>query len=315
MNILLTGSLAFDRIMDFPGYFKEHILPDQIHQLNVSFNIERLEEKRGGTAGNIAYTLALLGEKPSIVAAAGKDFSSYSDYLQQIGLPTNCIEVHDDILTATAYIITDRDDNQINGFFMGAMARPTTLSLDAYAPEDTIVLLSPGNKEDMRRYAHECRQKGIRYIFDPGQTLPFLTEEEIAEILNGAYILITNDYELAMIKKRLQLSQEDILQQVQISITTYGKEGSQIQTQEEVIRIPVCPPSAVVDPTGAGDAYRAGLIKGLLVSDDWRKRGLLASTAASYAIEQYGTQEQQYSAEDFYLRYEETFSEPCPLRS
>lgn len=315
MQIILTGSLAIDRIMDFPGQFKDHLLPDKLHNLNISFNIERLEEKRGGTAGNIGYNLSLLGETARIVASAGNDFGLYLDYLHGLALPipTDGIEIQDDLTTASAYIITDRDDNQITGFFMGAMARETTADLSTLDPEETMVVLAPGNKGDMLRYAATCKERGIPYVFDPGQTLPFLTPDEIRILVNGANILISNDYELLMVMNRTGLTEAEIRGQVEMLVTTYGREGSRIAVAEGDLRVPICAVETVKDPTGAGDAYRAGLLKGLMTDCDLDQAGRLAATAAAYAIEQYGTQEHNYTLDDFCERYKANFSETCPI--
>lgn len=313
MNIVLTGSLAFDRIMVFPGYFKEHILPDKIHNLNVAFNIEKLEEKKGGTAGNIAYSLALLGERPRIVASAGNDFDQYLAYMEKMGLPVDGVEVQADTTTASAYIITDKSDNQITGFFMGAMTTETKAEVQSW-DNDTVVCLSPGNKQDMLRYSEECRQAGTQFIFDPGQTLPFLEPDEIKTIMQGAYILIVNDYELEMIMNRTEMSEEDIRAQVEVLIVTLGKEGSKIKTKEEEIIIPACKTDIVKDPTGAGDAFRSGLLKGLSMDLDFATVGRIASTAAVYAVEHYGTQEHTYTIKEFCDRFKENFSQECPIK-
>lgn len=313
MNIYISGSLAFDRIMDFPGYFQEHILPDKIHSLNVSFNVEKLKEKKGGTAGNIAYSLSLLNEYPNIVASVGNDFSSYLSYLKKLKLATKYIKVFKDITTACAYIITDLDDNQITGFYMGAMANRTHIDLKKSDPKNTIVILSPGNKKDMIQYSAECRKSGIKYIFDPGQTLPFLTPNEIKRIIKGSYILISNDYELQMIIKRTNLSENDIFKMSKIIITTLGKKGSVIRTSNKNIFIKSCKAKKIVDPTGAGDAYRAGILKGLAVNLGLEQLGRIASVAAVYAVENYGTQEHKFTFAEFKKRYQATFLENCPI--
>ncbi len=313
MNNLLTGSLAFDRIMNFPGHFKEHILPDKIHNLNVSFNIERLEEKKGGTVGNIAYSLSLLQQQPIIIASAGNDFTAYLQYLKDLGISTEHIEVHEDVTTASAYIITDMSDNQITGFFMGAMERETSATMTDWNAADSMVCLSPGNKQDMLRYSRECKENSTRYIFDPGQTLPFLEPEEITELITGAYILVTNDYELQMILNRTELTEQDIREKVSVLITTLGKEGSTIMVEGEQHDIPVCSTTDVKDPTGAGDAYRSGIIAGISNDLSWDQVGKVASVAAVYAVEQYGTQEHSYTMKEFQKRYQESFNEQCPI--
>lgn len=317
MNIILTGSLAFDRIMNFPGYFREHILPDKIHSLSVSFNIDRFEEQRGGTAGNIAYSLALLGEKPIIIAAAGKDFNGYKNHLEKFGLVTEAIEVLVTVPTAAAYIITDKDDNQITGFHVGAMGEETHAKITDYADQNGLVCLSAGNKKDMLRYAQECRSAGVKFIFDPGQTLPFLAPAEIKAILDGAMMMIVNDYELQMIINRTKLSENDLLDKVGALVVTLGKKGSVIKKRDgsgvTQWRIAAGRSDIVKDPTGAGDAYRAGIIKGLAAGLSLEQCGRLGATAAVYAVEHYGTQEHNYTLAEFCERYKNNFQEECPL--
>lgn len=314
MHILLTGSLAFDRIMDFPGYFKDNILPDKIHSLNVAFNIERLEEKRGGTAGNIAYSLFLLGEQPKIIATAGKDFEPYMNFLKIKGAETAGIELHQDTFTAVAHIINDLSNNQITGFFMGAMGKETTATLANYDPTNTMVVLSPGNKADMLRYAAEAKDRNIRFVFDPGQTLNWLSGEDLLTLLSGAHVFIANDYEFEMVKKKAGLTSEQLLGMAKHVVVTLGQDGSRIHTgTEEPVHIPVCSVSGVKDPTGAGDAYRAGLLKGISAGLSLEQAGKIGAVAAAYAVEQYGTQEHVYTIEEFKKRYQDEFGELCPL--
>lgn len=314
MQYVLTGSIAIDRIMDFRGRFKEHILPDQIHSLNVSFNIERLTEKKGGTATNIAYSLALLGEQPRIVAAAGNDFQNYGAYLEGLGLNTSGIELFEDVPTASCYITTDLDNNQVTAFNMGAMAMETGMQIaDLSDPENTIVVLSPGNKGDMLRYSEECRQAGVKFVFDPGQTLPFLESAEIEQIMDGAYMLVVNDYEFKMITERTSLTREAIEEKVQVLVITLGGEGAEITENGEKTLVAPVKDVTVADPTGAGDAFRSGLFKGIALGHNWQISGQLGATAAAYAIEKVGTQEHEYTVEEFNKRYEESFGTPSPI--
>lgn len=314
MDIFLTGSLAFDRIMNFPGVFSEHILPEKIHDLNVSFNIDRLIEKRGGTAGNIAYSVALLGQTPTIVASAGKDIGSYLQAVESWGLPTTRIAVHDTELTAVANIMTDQKDNQITAFYMGAMAVETDMQIaDLPNPSETLVVLSAGNKADMLRYSTECKEFGVRYMFDPGQTIPFLTPEELKTLIFGADMFVTNDYELQMIMNRTGLTEEQILGQVRTLVTTKGKDGSTFISMNGRVDVPACRVADVKDPTGAGDAFRAGMLAGLAAGASVEQLGRLGATAAAYVVETVGTQEHHYSHENFAARYTEQFGEPCPL--
>ena len=302
-KIFVSGSLAFDRIMDFPGYFKDNILPEKIHNLNVSFNIEELRENYGGTAGNIAYNLSLLNLQPTILATAGKDFEKYQQYLLEKKINLDGVKVIEHEFTAAAYIITDKADNQITGFHMGAMKYDTDYTIAS----GDLLLISPGNIHDMLRYQDQAQNLHMPYIFDPGQTLPFFQPEELRALVNGAKVLITNDYELDLVKKKTGFSEEQILEIVEILVTTKGDKGSQIKTKKEVLQVPVVKPKAVLDPTGAGDAYRAGFIYGLLYNKDLETCGKLGALTAVYAVEQYGTQNHKYTLEEFEKRYKENF--------
>ena len=228
MNIYISGSMAYDRIMDFPGSFADYILPEKIHVLNVCFNVTSLQEKFGGTAGNIAYSLGLLGERPVIIATIGKDHGPYFSWLEQNKLSLEGIEIVPEEFTAGAYITTDKSDNQITGFNPGAMKKATRFDLGKAAPEDSVVLIAPGNLEDMIGYAAACRGKGIRYICDPGQSLTLWTGDQLRDWIRGSMMLITNDYELEVIMKMTGLKKADILGLTGMIITTLGEHGSLI---------------------------------------------------------------------------------------
>ncbi|HYQ48774.1 MAG TPA: carbohydrate kinase family protein [Thermodesulfovibrionales bacterium] len=310
MNIFISGSMAYDRIMDFPGYFKDYILPDKIHVLNVCFNVNGLQEKFGGTAGNIAYSLGLLGERPTIIAAIGKDYPTYFAWLQKNNLSTDGIEVVPEEFTAGAYITTDRSDNQITGFNPGAMKRATSFDLNSADPKSSVVLIAPGNLQDMTGYASRCRELGIPYICDPGQSLTLWDGELMREWIRGSMMLITNDYELEIIMKMTGLTKGEILGLAQMIITTLGEKGSLISRKGKQDRmIPSAKVTGILDPTGAGDAYRAGLLKGLAMNRDMEASAMMGAVAAAYAVEQYGTQEHSYTFEEFLSRYRDNFGE------
>ena len=299
MNIIISGSLAYDRIMDFPGSFSDHILPDKIHVLNVCFQVNGMKEKFGGTAGNIAYSLTLLGEKPFVCAAIGLDYQRYFDWLSKNGIATEHIRIIADEFTAGAYITTDRSDNQITGFNPGAMKYTTDLNLDAFSPTDTLMIISPGNLEDMKHYPHVCRQKGIPFIFDPGQSLPMWNAEDLIEAMRGSLILIVNDYELDLIIAKTGLDKKALLDLTGLIITTLGELGSRVTTRDGEIEIPACRPAKVEDPTGAGDAYRSGLLFGMARGLDIHQCAKMGSACASFAVECYGTQEHTFGPDDF----------------
>jgi adenosine kinase len=307
MEIYISGSLAYDRIMDFPGKFADHILPDKIHILNVCFMVNGLTEKFGGTAGNIAYSLALLEEQPLILATAGKDFTRYQDWLERYNLPVRGIRIIPEEFTAGAYITTDQSDNQITGFNPGAMKYRSLFSFDDLKPETAIAIVAPGNLEDMLIFCQTYKEKNIPYIFDPGQSIPMWSGERLVEMLTGANITISNDYELEMIIKKTGLSKAEIIDRSNVLITTLGENGSLIQNRQEERQVPAAPAGRVADPTGAGDGYRAGLIKGLILGKGLVGAAQLGAVCASYVVECYGTQEHSFTPEQFWARYEENF--------
>jgi adenosine kinase len=307
MQTYISGSLAYDRIMDFPGKFQDHILPEKIHIINVSFTVNGMKEKFGGTAGNIAYNLALLGEKPLILATAGKDFAVYEQWLQKHQLSLTGIRKIPDEFTACAYITTDEADNQITGFNPGAMKFPSLYSFNGLAPDNTLAIISPGCIEDMRCYSHFFKEQKIPYIFDPGQSIPALSSDDMMKMITGAQILVSNDYELEMIKKGTGWNKNDILQRTPTVITTLGEHGSILTANGNEIKIRAAKAATLHEPTGAGDAYRAGLIKGLLMKKSLLESAQIGSTCASYVVEKHGTQEHQFTLDEFWKRYRENF--------
>ncbi len=309
MNIYISGSMAYDRIMDFPGSFADYILPDKIHVLNVCFNVTSLQEKFGGTAGNIAYSLGLLGERPVIIATIGKDHGPYFSWIGQNGLSLEGIEIIPEEFTAGAYITTDKSNNQITGFNPGAMKQPTRYDLSNVDPKKAIVLIAPGNLQDMIGYAATCREKGIQYICDPGQSLTLWTGEQLRDWIRGSMMLITNDYELEVIMKMTGLKKAEISSLTGMIITTLGEHGSLISADGKDLKVPAAKVSEVLDPTGAGDAYRSGLIKGMALGRDIETAAKMGAVAATYAIEKYGTQEHHYTYEAFTERYRMNFGE------
>jgi|WetSurSiteA1Bulk_404760.scaffolds.fasta_scaffold00136_9 adenosine kinase len=309
VNIYISGSMAYDRIMDFPGKFSDYILPDKIHILNVCFNVNGLVEKFGGTAGNIAYSLSLLNEKPYIVATIGKDYQNYFAWLQKNNIPVDGITIIHEEFTAGAYITTDLSDNQITGFNPGAMKYASHYAFDGPAAHGALCLIAPGNLDDMVGYAGICREKGIPYLCDPGQSLTKWDGVLLRNWLSGSMALISNDYELEVIMKMTGLNKQELMSLTKMIITTFGEKGSLISSADGDIQIPAAKTGKVIDPTGAGDAYRAGLLKGMITGRDIRTSGKMGSVAAVYAVESYGTQEHSYRYEEFLERYRENFGE------
>ena len=309
MNIYISGSLAYDRIMDFPGRFSDHILPDKIHILNVCFTVNGMVEKFGGTAGNVAYSLSLLGERPVIVAAIGKDYGTYFAWLRQNGLPLDGIRIVEDEFTAGAYITTDKADNQITGFNPGAMKYQAEFDFGDQDAGESICLIAPGNLRDMIEYAAACRDKGIKYICDPGQSLTQWDGKALRDWLEGSSVLISNDYELELIMKMTGMDKKGLLGLTGTIITTIGEKGSLVSSVSSDDGIGVAQVTGVVDPTGAGDAYRAGLLKGFAMGKDMLTSAKMGTISAAYAVEKYGTQEHRFSYQDFLNRYTENFGE------
>jgi adenosine kinase len=295
--------------MDFPGKFSDHILPDKIHILNVCFTVNGMVEKFGGTAGNIAYSLSLLDEKPYVLATIGKDYQRYFDWLKKNNIALDGIKIIHEEFTAGAYITTDKSDNQITGFNPGAMKYPSEYGFAGAASHNSIGLIAPGNLHDMIEYAMIYRKRGIPYICDPGQSLTSWKAEALAEWISGSTILISNDYELEMIMKMTSMDKKGLLRLAKTVITTLGENGSLISTLQSDVHIPAVQTLTVVDPTGAGDAYRAGLLKGLVVGKSIETSAKMGSLAAAYAVENYGTQEHHYSFYDFIQRYRENYGE------
>ncbi len=317
MRIVVTGSLAYDYIMDFPGYFKDHMLHDKAHMLSVSFLVDSMRRMRGGVAGNIAYNLALLGERPLIVSTAGQDFGEYRAWLDRQGVDTSGIVEIDNEFTSSCFINTDRANNQIVAFYAGAMTHARTLSLAHLGLNgDDLVVISPTDPEAIERYAVECQQLGIPYVFDPGKQTPRLEERHIRIGLAGAKVLVGNDYEFGMMAKRLDISEEELIATAPLTVVTRGELGSIIYAQGHAaqgVQIPIAPVQQVCDPTGAGDAYLAGLVFGIARDLPLEVTGRVAALAAAYAIEERGCQEHRYSLAQFAERYQSAFGVEFPL--
>jgi adenosine kinase len=299
MDTVVTGSFAFDYIMRFPGRFTDHILPDKLDSISLSFLVDDMRKVRGGCAPNIAYSLALLGERPRLMAAAGPDASEYKDWLEDNGVDTSLLYICDDCFTASFFVNTDLDQNQIASFYTGAMARASELSLHDAKPKPDVVIVSPNDPLAMHKYAQECRELDIRLIYDPSQQVARIDGEQLSADLVGAEILILNDYEYGILQKKTGLTEEQLLQRVNTIIVTLGEHGSRIVTQDEVIEVPTAVPAVVLEPTGVGDAYRAGLLKGLARGYSWPVIGRIAALAAIYVIEQPGPQPRRYAIAEF----------------
>ncbi|MFZ4698487.1 MAG: carbohydrate kinase family protein [Candidatus Methylumidiphilus sp.] len=306
MSVLICGSMAYDTIMVFHDRFKNHILPEQVHILNVSFLVPDLRREYGGCAGNIAYNLKLLGGEPLIMAAVGKDFQPYSQWLAYCGLSHEFIRVLDDSFTAQAYITTDMDDNQITAFHPGAMS----FSHLSQVPGNRGIklgIVSPDGKQGMVEHARQFHAAGIPFIFDPGQGMPMFNGDELLEFVGLADWVTLNDYESKLMEERTGLGLEKLAKKVKALIVTKGGEGSFIHTEGGIVEIPSAKPKAVIDPTGCGDAYRAGLLHGLAEGLGWETTGRIASLLGAIKVETAGTQNHGFSLNEFKERYRENF--------
>jgi adenosine kinase len=313
MSIVITGSIAYDYLMFFPGRFREHILPEQIHQISLSFLVESMRKQRGGCAPNIAYTLALLGERPTVMATVGQDFGEYRAWLDDAGVDTSAIVEVEGEFTSSFFVNTDQENNQIASFYMGAMGRADQLSFHDLEQEVEVAIISPNAPAAMVKYVRECQELGIPYIYDPSQQIIWLSGDDLVEGARGARILIVNEYEFGMMQNKTGLSEHELLALPESTAVTRGEGGSTIYAPDQILTIPAVPPETLVEPTGVGDAYRAGLIKGLLRGLPWETTGRIASLAAAYVLEQEGTQNHHYSLEEFLARYQSVFGESLRL--
>jgi adenosine kinase len=298
--------MAYDTIMVFNDRFKNHILPEQVHILNVSFLVPELRREYGGCAGNIAYNLKLLGGDPVAMATVGKDFQPYSQWMAYCGLSQAFIKVIDDCYTAQAYITTDMDDNQITAFHPGAMSFSHENDVSKPVGID-LGIVSPDGKDGMVLHAQQFAQAGIPFIFDPGQGMPMFNGEELMAFVELADWITLNDYEAKLMEERTGLTPEQLATKVKALIITKGGDGSLIYTGGEVLEIPAAKPKAVLDPTGCGDAYRAGLLYGLSEGLDWPTTGRIASLIGAIKIETAGTQNHAFTLTEFKERYRENF--------
>lgn len=307
MEILVSGSMAYDRIMDFDGKFSDHILPDQLHMINVSFTVNSLTENFGGTAGNIAYSLSLLGENPRILATIGQDYHRYFDWLKHIGVATEDIRVVDDELTAGAYITTDVENNQITGFNPGAMKQQSGFAFDAIDPKECLAIVAPGNLQDMAYYTAEQQNRGIFTIFDPGQSLPAWEPTELAKCISQSRMLVCNDYEMGMVCNSTGMSREQVAETVETVVVTKGSDGCALITVDGIVAVPVVPTDDAVDPTGAGDAFRGGLIKGIVAGLSMERAVQMGNVAGHYAVGKWGTQQYSFTMDEFNAKLEQHF--------
>lgn len=310
MRIAITGSIAFDYIMSYPGQFKEMLLAESLDSISVSFLVDDMTRHRGGVAPNIAYTLALLGERPVLVGTAGVDFDVYKDALDEVGVDTSGTRIYDDLYTASFFVSTDSQQAQIAMFYTGAMARSRDVSLaDAVNGALDLAVISPNDPVAMRNLIAECKARGIPYMYDPSQQVARVTGEELAEGVDGAHILITNEYEYTALTRKTGYTHDDLMERAGTVIVTRGENGTDIYTDDNIYHIPVVAPSVLRDPTGVGDAFRGGLLKGLAAGWGWELSGRIGALAATYTLEQVGTQNHAYTRREFVDRFRQQFDD------
>jgi adenosine kinase len=309
MDILLTGSVAYDYLMTFPGKFQEQILPERLASISLSFLVESMSKQRGGIAPNIAYTMALLGEKPRIMATVGEDFGDYRAWLDSKGVDTSLMKVIPGVFTASFFATTDQVSAQIASFYPGAMGYSATQSIAELDPRPDLVMVSPSAPDAMMKFPAECRELGIPYLYDPSQQVLRLEGSELARDMEGAQFLFCNDYEFGLISKKTGWSLDQMLDHVKVLVITRGKDGADLYAGEDTVHIPTVPEDEVVDPTGVGDAFRGGFLAGYARGFDWKLCGEIGSLAAVYCLEQRGTQSHGYTRQEFVARFRKHFDD------
>jgi adenosine kinase len=306
MSTIVTGSIAYDYLMSFPGKFTEHFLPEHMSRVSLSFLVDTMDKRRGGCAPNIAYTLALLGERPRLMGTAGQDFDEYRRWLEAAGVDTSLVKEVAGKFTASFFCSTDSESNQIASFYTGAMANASELSFRTIT-DCRMVIISPNDPAAMVQYSEECRTLAIPYIWDPGQQCARMSGDELREGLEGSAIVICNDYEFELIRQKTALDEAAVLERTGALIITRGEQGSTAQQKDRSIAVPAVMPHQIVDPTGVGDAFRGGLLKGLAMGADLEVCCRLGSVAATYALEHLGGQSHAYTWTEFRTRYAENF--------
>lgn len=311
MNVIITGSLGYDYIMNFSGKFADRIMPDNLHKISLSFLADKLNKQFGGTAGNIAYSLKLLGINPKILSVAGNDFSSYKEFLEKKNIATDGILIRKEEPTSCYFVVTDQDNNQIGTFYVGAQKYASKLSLSTFLqgdPLEKFVVISPQDPTAMKKFVKECQTLHVPYLYDPAFQIATFTKEVLREGIIGAEILIGNDYEIDLITNTLEISHEELLVMgPKVVITTLGSKGSIIESRNDAIHIKPAKVKNTSDPTGAGDAYRSGFLAGYVGKFDLETCGRMGSIAAAYTVEKYGTVTHTYTKKEFINRYKENF--------
>lgn len=310
MKVILTGSIAFDYLMYFPGYFKDHILPESLDKISLSFLVEDMVKRYGGVGANIAYNLALVGGKPYLYSAAGQDFGDFNQHLQAVGVDTSGVTIDKEKFTASFFQNTDLGQSQIASFYTGAMADTASMPLrdSAYNVGD-LVMVSPTDPRAMNQYIDECAELGLKMVFDPGQQIVRMDKEMLCKGVNKAFGLFVNEYEFELLQKETCMSTDEILYSPEFCVVTLAKEGARIVTAHEDTLVPVIPDVKVVDPTGVGDAFRGGFLRGYLLGWPMKICAEMGATTAAYCLAKHGTQEHSFTWQEFKQYYRQTFDD------
>ena len=309
MDILITGSIAFDYLMTFPGKFKEHILLDKLEAISLSFLVDSFVKRRGGIAPNIAYTLALLGGKPRILATVGEDFEEYRNWLEGKGIDTSGVKVIADEHTASFFATTDQENAQLASFYPGAMAYASELSLKLVEKKPDLVVISPNDPEAMNKYLDECKELKIPYAYDPSQQVVRVDGDVLCHGIEGALALFLNEYELELVMKKTGMDQAHILDHVEFMVVTLGKNGATVYTDHEECHVEAVPPIQIIDPTGAGDAFRGGFLTGYSHGWDWSTCAQMGALTATYCLENDGPQGHTYTRKEYVNRYHQYYDD------
>lgn len=310
-KVIVSGSLAYDRIMDYPGLFAEHVLPEKANSINLSFNVDKLSVEFGGTAGNIAYNLALLGEQPEIISSAGQDFGAYKSHLLLVGINASTVRLLEGVLTSSAFVFTDKEDNQISAFYPGAggSAYDTPVNVDGRA----LAMVSAGCVQDMVDLPQQYKRQNLKYFFDPGHQIDGLTPGQLRDGISGAQALFGSDYEIGLIAQKTGWTEDAILEHVPVLVVTYGSKGVRIRTRDADAQVAAVTPEQLVDPTGAGDAFRAGFIKGIIAGFPLDVCAKLGCVVASFKSEKHGTQNHTFTFDQLKSRYKSAYKEDLKL--
>lgn len=315
MTIVCTGSIAYDYLMTFPGKFRDQLIADKLENVSLSFLVDSMVKQRGGVAPNIAYTLALLGDRPAVMGTVGEDFGEYREWLEEQKIDTSLVKKIEGKFTASFFANTDLVNNQISSFYTGAMAHASEISLRELPYKPELVVISPNDPQAMYQYSLECQELGIPYLFDPSQQVARNPGAQLCAGVKGAESLFVNEYEYELLQKHTCMSEAEILEHVKFMVVTCGEKGARIYAGGQVYTVPTVPPVQIADPTGVGDAFRGGFLRGYMLGFDWLTCGRMGALAATYVLEQHGTQNHHYTPAEFVARYRQHFDDQGVLNA